>query len=831
MMTYESDADVTELRHDALITLLVLSLIVWIAILAVGMIYAKMAADDWPFSPMLLVLVAILGARALSRRQRDTPAAWLLIGGLTGGPALFLTLEGPNYPVSFFLLLPIIAASVLLGGVAEFKVAGVVVLILIGTSAAWQPRLGGHVLIDTVASTWAPSFAALLTACIVHLNTRNILIMIRWAIDNQQKDARRAELFYAQSEQLKCAFQQLEYSNERLRLLNAELTEARRVAESANRLKTQFLANVSHELRTPLNIIMGHSRIALELPHAYDVALPPAFVQDQQHITHSAEHLLRLIDDLLDLSRAEIDALELFPETIDTRALLEEMFHSIMDGLTKSDAVQWQLDLPEYLPVIQADSVRLRQILLNLLSNAAKYTQRGKIELGAEVAPPHLHIWVADSGCGISVELQEHIFEPFVTSEQPGRRRQGIGLGLSIARRLVELHHGSMTLQSQPGQGSTFHVYLPLSTLESQPAALPETTNPILLVLSANEQLPAELIGLSQRQHATLRRLRAGERPQDALADGHPVGLVWDISAAQPTDWEIIQQLRSHPRLCRIPVILYGQQAANPDLTLGMTDFVIKPVSGDALVKAAHALRQPADTDPILVVDDDPEARDLYGRLLSTAFPENPIQLAENGAVALQLLEEETPKLVVLDLMMPEVDGFAVLKHLRAQPRTRQTPVLVLSGHMLSAKDVERLDYARVTFYTKDVLSADETVVQTRRILTGVQLPQHTSILVKQALAYIHQNYQQTLTRQDVAGHVRVSARYLSQIFTDELGISLWEYLCRYRVMHAKVLLRTTSESVTNVALQVGFDDPAYFSRVFRKETGRSPRAYRECPE
>jgi AraC-like DNA-binding protein len=465
------------------------------------------------------------------------------------------------------------------------------------------------------------------------------------------------------------------------------------------------------------------------------------------------------------------------------------------------------------------------------LSNAAKYTQRGQIALGAEVAPPHLHIWVADSGCGISVELQERIFEPFVTGEQPGRRRQGIGLGLSIARRLVELHHGSMTLESQPGQGSTFHVYLPLATLDSQLTALPQTSHPILLVLSANEQLPAELIGLSQRQHATLRRLRSGDSPQDALADGHPVGLVWDISAAQPTDWDIIQQLRSHPRLCRIPVILYGRQAVTQNITLGMTDFVIKPVSGDTLVKAAHALQQPTDAGPILIVDDDPEARDLYRRLLSAAFPEHPIRLAENGAIALQVLEEETPKLVVLDLMMPEVDGFAVLKQLRSQPRTRQTPVLVLSGHMLSREDVERLDYARVTFYNKDILSANETVAQTRRILTDEQLPQHTSILVKQALAYIHQHYQQTLSRQDVAGHVRVSERYLSQIFNDELGISLWEYLCRYRVMHAKVLLRTTSESVTNVAMQVGFDDPAYFSRVFRKETGRSPRAYRAHPE
>ncbi len=181
---------------------------------------------------------------------------------------------------------------------------------------------------------------------------------------------------------------------------------------------------------------------------------------------------MRLINDLLDLSRAEIDALELFTEPIAPRAFLADVFHS-MAGSIARHGVAWQLELPERLPVIQADPLRLRQILFNLLSNAATYTSSGAIVLGAEVAPPDIHLWVRDSGVSIPIDLQERIFEPFVTGEPGGRRGRGIGLGLCITRRLVALHHGSMTLESQLGHGGTFHVYLPLPTLHGQLVAMP----------------------------------------------------------------------------------------------------------------------------------------------------------------------------------------------------------------------------------------------------------------------------------------------------------------------------------------------------------------------
>jgi signal transduction histidine kinase/AraC-like DNA-binding protein/ABC-type sugar transport system substrate-binding protein len=617
---------------------------------------------------------------------------------------------------------------------------------------------------------------------------------------------------------------------------NAELydeaLQARAAAEKADRLKTRLLANVSHELRTPLNVIVGYSQAALAVPNPYGCELPEALVQDLQHIYHSGEHLIRLINDLLDLSRAEIDELDLFPEAIDTRPFLTDVFHSMASSGAAQDGVTWRLELPDRLPLIQADPVRLRQILFNLLSNARKFTAQGEIVLGAEVAPPHLHLWVRDTGVGIPIDQQERIFEPFVTGDQAVRRQEGVGLGLSITRRLVALHGGSMTLESQPGQGSTFHVYLPLPTLHGQPASAPPTACPALLLISACEQPAAAIAELSRRRGLAICRLQAGDDPLALLARVQPAALAWDLAHSHPGDWGLIEKIRSHPQFCRLPLILYGQDpGAAPELALGVTNILTKPLSGKTLVEMIDAVRRAEPSGLILIVDDDPQARALYRDLVVAEFPGYAVRTAEDGAAALAILEHDTPSLVILDLMMPQIDGFAVLEYMRAHERTRPVPVLVMSGRMLAYEEIERLNHALVAFQSKEILTRAETVASVRRVLMGTDLlPQHTSALVKRAVAYIQQHHARDLSRQDIAAAVGVSKNYLSQIFHQELGISPWEYLNRYRIKQAKELLRRTDARITEVAAQVGFADLAYFSRVFRKHVGASPRTYRERP-
>ena len=253
---------------------------------------------------------------------------------------------------------------------------------------------------------------------------------------------------------------------------NAQLYEeavtARTLAERTNQLKTRLLANVSHELRTPLLIILGYTELILNTPDAYQIELPAALIDDLQHIYQSGQHLVQLSNDLLDLSRAEIGALDLHLELLEPSIFLAEVFARVVEGLGKSDSTTWQLDLPPTLPKIRADQLRLRQIILNLLSNAAKHAIGSHITLGAQIESPHLHFWVKDTGPGIAADIQEAVFEPFFTASIQNGESQGIGLGLTIARRLTTLHGGSLSLESTKGQGSTFHVYFPLPTPERQ---------------------------------------------------------------------------------------------------------------------------------------------------------------------------------------------------------------------------------------------------------------------------------------------------------------------------------------------------------------------------
>jgi YesN/AraC family two-component response regulator len=314
------------------------------------------------------------------------------------------------------------------------------------------------------------------------------------------------------------------------------------------------------------------------------------------------------------------------------------------------------------------------------------------------------------------------------------------------------------------------------------------------------------------------------------LREIRPTALAWDLTAASPGDWTIIQQLRGHPQLCQLPFILYSQEdGETARLSVGITDVMMKPVSRNSLMEAINALRPPDRTGCILIVNDDPQARALHQRLAAEALPGYPIRLAENGQAALAILAEETPSLLILDLIMPDVDGFAVLEQMRAQPTTRLVPVLVTSGKLLSWEDVRRLDYAAVTFQSKNILSVDEVLASLQRSFSGQPvLPQPTSTLVKRVLAYLHQNYTRAFSRQEIATAIGVSKNYLSEIFRQEMGLSPWECLNRLRIQRAKELLRDTGETITAIAAQVGFEDSAYFSRVFHKWVGQSPQAYRQ---
>ncbi len=610
--------------------------------------------------------------------------------------------------------------------------------------------------------------------------------------------------------------------------LYSEAVQARARAEKADQIKTRLLANVSHELRTPLNVILGYASTALATPNPYRQELPGGLRNDLQQVFSSGEHLLRLINDLLDLSRAEIGELDLYVERIGTRAFLAEVLETLSSGLPSRPGLAWRLALPEQLPAIEADPVRLRQVIYNLLSNAYKFTNAGEIELGGEIAPPHLHLWVRDTGTGIPIDLQERIFEPFVTSLNERRRAEGVGLGLTITRRLILLHGGSITLDSQPGRGSTFHLYLPLPTLSGGAVRLPVAEKPILIVLAAAGSAPTDVVDLAQHRGWALGYARSIAELEALLREAQPVSLAWDLGQASTSDWALVERIRAYPQLAQLPFILYSAETAQTGTTGGVTQHLVKPFNRQSLLESIKALLPSGASEPVLIVDDDPQARQLYATVITGHLAGQRVLQAEDGAQALRLLDDHVPGLVLLDLMMPNVDGFAVLEALRARPATQRVPVVVLSGKALTADDVNRLSYPRVTFQAKALLSDVELAEALRRALGGEEaLPQPTSAVVKRAIAHLQQHHASALTRTDIASAVGVSEDYLSHIFRQEVGLSPWEFLNRYRVQRAKELLRASDAPMLEIAERVGFGDLSYFNRVFRRLAGCTPGAYR----
>jgi AraC-like DNA-binding protein len=448
------------------------------------------------------------------------------------------------------------------------------------------------------------------------------------------------------------------------------------------------------------------------------------------------------------------------------------------------------------------------------------------------VAPPEIHFWVTDTGLGIDPEHQERIFEPFVTLEDNRRIAGVIGLGLSITRHLVALHGGRMKLDSRSNQGSTFHIYLPLPALDQAKPVSQDELAPVLLLISSRAEPTREIGEICRRQNLELLHLHNSEELEAALSQTKPVALAWDLSNAQPGDWSLVRRLRHYPALSQSPFILYGQpsEPATGVGPVGITGFVVKSSNPKTLLEMLLTLSPAQKTGPILIVDDDPQVRAVHQALVEEALPGYPVCLAEDGERALAIMANESPSLVLLDLVMPTLSGADVLDQMRLDPRLRQVPVIILSNKALSLEDVKRIEsHTQVTLQTKGIWSDSETISALHRAIFGTDaLPAHTSGLVKQAIAYLHQNYTRPLARWEIAEAVGVSEDYLSRVFHRELNVSPWDYLNRYRVLQSKHLLLHSADTVGAIAHQVGFKDQAYFSRVFHKVTGMSPQAFRE---
>jgi len=609
--------------------------------------------------------------------------------------------------------------------------------------------------------------------------------------------------------------------------------EGRRLAEEANLLKSRFLSTVSHELRTPLSLIVGTIEMLLS-GQGQRADLPAACQRDLESIRTSAQHLAHLIGDVLDLASSQAGELRLTCEPLRLDEVLGQVT-TLGEALAREKGLAWQSDIPADLPLVWADRTRLQQVVLNLIGNAVKFTEQGYVRLWAERGKQQVVIAVTDSGMGIPAAEQEFIFDEFRQSERVAQRGcGGMGLGLAISRRLVELHGGKIGVLSTgaEGAGSTFYFTLP--TMEADAATVPtQDRTATVLVLGehagAGDRLAKDLVA-------------RGFRVETATLEGHPNWLaqivaappgaiVLDFDPATGRGWELMELLRRNPATQDIPVVFYTLSGEKNQGAALAVDFLSKPVATGELARALARQGLGAAGESgictILVVDDEPGILDLHARLLQDLVPACRILKAHDGHQALELMARQRPDLVLLDLIMPVLDGFAVLEAMREREAMRNIPVIVLTARILTSHDMARLQKGVAAVLSKGLFTGAEVLAQVADALSrNRRLGSEAQRVVRQAMAYIHEHYTEPFSREKLAQAIGLSDRYLTRCFHAETGIAPIEYVNRYRISQARALLERGDMSVTEVALAVGFSDPSYFARVFRAQVGVAPRAY-----
>ena len=463
--------------------------------------------------------------------------------------------------------------------------------------------------------------------------------------------------------------------------------------EVASRHKSEFLASMSHELRTPLNAVIGFSEVLLEHMFGDLNERQEEYLRD---ILDSGRLLLDLLNDILDLSKVEAGQMDLQRSLFSIRSVLEEGMSLMRERATRQGvAVRLQTD-PDVL-LVESDARRFKQVLLNLLSNAVKFTgEGGEIVVRAELDGSFVRISVRDTGPGIPNEDRERIFESFQQGGRDASRHEGTGLGLTLSRRIVELLGGRLWLESEVGVGSTFSFSIPLVDADIQGKGEPAETDggsgPLVVVIE-DDRRSLELLTLHlEGAGVSVVSARDGSAGLQEVRRRHPAAVVLDIRLPGGMDgWDVLAAIKADPTTARVPVVVVSMvDERGRGFALGAADYLVKPVSREDVVAAlTNVSVLPGSERTLLAIDDDP----LAVELVKAVFEADgwTVMTATDGEKGITIARARRPSVVVLDLLMPGVDGFAVLEALRRDSTTRSTPVVVLTAKTMTREDRERL--------------------------------------------------------------------------------------------------------------------------------------------
>ncbi len=496
-------------------------------------------------------------------------------------------------------------------------------------------------------------------------------------------------------------------------------------AIAANHAKSSFLANMSHELRTPLNAIIGYSEMLQE-----DMAVRmdrDSISSDLEKIRWAGKHLLELINSVLDLSKIEAGKMDLYLETFAVGGLLEEVV-GILRPIADRNANILEL---EYSNVgsMHADLTKVRQSLFNLISNACKFTERGRISVSAERKTRAGKDWVIftvrDTGIGMTQEEIVRICNPFTQADASTTRKfGGTGLGLALSRRFALMMGGDIDIESKKGVGSTFRFSLPaavsLGVGDSAATEIPGTTAmsgprvDTILIIDDDPGVHDLLRRTLEREGFLVASARSGEEGLQLARAIRPSAITLDIMMPGLDGWSVLAQLKSDKDLANIPVVVLTiVDNRSLGFTLGASDYLTKPINRERLTTVLSRYRRGTAQLNALIVEDDRESREVLRRFL-----ENDgwtVEQAENGKVALEKLASHCPKVILLDLMMPEMDGFEFVSHLKQNEQWRNIPVVVVTAKDLSENDRHRLNGRVSQVLQKGAYSRDELLAEVSR--------------------------------------------------------------------------------------------------------------------
>lgn len=624
----------------------------------------------------MLVALAVV-TNHIKDRYLELASLLLVIGTFVGIAILAIEFKATEIVYSFTI--PVIFAGVLLGywAVIVFSI-GVIVCSLI--------------LYEQSISNNLPLFAAVLQSLIafaVLISTRNLYIALAWTLNALDSATRNQNIARDRKAELEQAVKSLDMATNRLSQANRALQIARDQAEEARRLKQHFAYSVSHELRTPLNLIVGFAENMIQSPEYYGSVLPPPYMRDLMIVYRNACHLQNLVNDVLDLARLESFQMGLQIVETELRTIVDEVIKTA-HGLVEMKGLGFSVEIEPDLPTVWIDPVRVKQIIFNLLNNAVRYTEKGSVSLRVVRQGKEVVFAVSDTGIGIAPENLDRVFEPFQRLGDPMRsQNEGVGLGLTISQRLARLHGGYISVESQVNVGSTFSLHLPIWANEMLPhtastekkdslrAALTKHPRQKLVLLVTRSLSSAAMV----KRHLPMCRTLIAQNldlAKQAIQQMAPQVVIFDTSD-ECLDGIYLPDIAAEWGLTTTYLIaapLLGEEVLRRNFDV--QSFLVKPVSHDNLWDTLRQFGEAIDN--VMIVDDDRDFVRLIERMLDNPLKRYRVSLAYSGREALELMQQRIPDLILLDLEMPDMNGYELIRRMQTIPELQSVRVVIMSG-------------------------------------------------------------------------------------------------------------------------------------------------------